>query len=420
MKKLLSLILFILVTVVTYAGGYRVSIQGQRALAMGHTGVAVVNSAELVFFNPAGLVYLESKINVSAGANAVFGQVAFQNELTGISSETDNPVGTPLELYGSYKVNDWMTLGLGVYTPYGSEVVWPTDWAGSHLVNNIELAAIYIQPIVSFKLSDVFSIGGGPIFVTGSVNFNRNLSRTLADIDGNRSNVTLDDSGVSNWGWSIGAMFNPSERLRVGFNYRSEIIIKAEGGEATFSNVPNSPGVPFSNGTTTFDANLPLPAELTVGVSYQLNKKWLFAFDYNRQYWSVYKSLDIDFGNTPTGPDSRNLRNYKNSSVYRFGTQYEATPKITLRAGYYYDETPVRPGFFAPETPRNDSQGFTGGLSFAVTPKLAIDASFLYLRFSEVEASYDYATESNGQFSSFGGTYKSSVFSPGLGVTYKL
>ncbi|MBQ0741458.1 transporter, partial [Aquimarina celericrescens] len=77
------------------------------------------------------------------------------------------------------------------------EVTWPTDWAGSHLVNNIDLAAIYIQPVVSFKISDYFGIGGGPIYVIGPVNFNRNLSRTLSDIDGNRSNVTVEDSGVT-------------------------------------------------------------------------------------------------------------------------------------------------------------------------------------------------------------------------------
>ena len=415
MKKLLLLVLLVSTACMTYAGGYRVSVQGQRAIAMGHTGVAVVNSAELVFFNPAGLVYLENKLNVSAGASGIFTDVLYQNSDLGISSQTDSSVGTPLNLYGSYQVNDWLALGLGVYTPYGSEVTWPTDWAGSHLVNNIELAAIYIQPVVSVKLSDHFSIGGGPIYVTGSVNFNRNANRTLTDLDGNRSNITVDASGVSNWGWSLGAMFSPTENFRVGFNYRSEIILEAEDGDATFSNFPNSPAVP-ANGTTSFTAELPLPAELTIGLSYQYGEKWTFAFDYNRQFWDVYESLDLQFGN---GSTSVNPRNYKNSSAYRFGLEYKATDKIALRAGYYRDESPVQPGYFAPETPRNDSDGFTGGLSFAINSKLAIDASFFYLRFEEVDASYDYYTE-NGQSVPFEGTYKSSAFAPGLGLTYKL
>ncbi len=409
---------FVLASAVTYAGGYRVSVQGQRALAMGHTGVAVVNSAELGFFNPAGLVYLENRLTVSAGASAVFSDVAWQNEEFGEIARTDNPAGTPFYFYASYKATDWLSVGLSVYTPYGSTVKWEDDWAGSHLVNNIELQAIYIQPLASVKISEQLSIGGGPIFVTGSVNFNRNLNRTLTDIDGNLANVTIDASGVNEWGWSVGAMYTPWEDFRLGVNYRSEIIMNAEGGDADFENIPNSPLAPFSD--TTFDASLPLPAELTVGASYQMNEKWLFAFDFNRNFWGVYESLDIEFGN---GVVSENPRQYEDSNIWRFGAEYAATEKFVLRAGYYYDESPVQEGYFAPETPRNDSMGFTAGLSLNVTSSLAIDASFAYIRFSEVDASYDYYTEEvNGQDVAvpFGGTYKSSAFIPGLGITYKL
>ncbi|UZO81175.1 outer membrane protein transport protein [Aquimarina sp. ERC-38] len=417
MKKLSFVILFALGTFISYAGGYRVSIQGQRAMAMGHTGVAVVNSAELVFFNPAGLVKLENDLNVSVGASAIFADVIFQNEELNIFSETDNSVGTPFNVYASYRINDWLVLGLGIYTPYGSAVDWPTDWEGSHLVNNIDLAAVYIQPVVSIKINEKLSIGGGPIYVQGSVNFNRNASRTLTDIEGNRSSITVDESGVTNWGWSASALFSPTEDLHLGFNYRSEISVEAEGGDATFANFPDTPLLP-QNGNTTFNASLPLPAELSLGVSYAFKEKWLLAFDYNRQFWDVYESLDIEFG---TGLVSNNPRNYKNSSAYRFGLQYMATENIALRAGYYFDGSPVQSGFFAPETPRNDSNGFTGGVSVNITPNLAIDASFFYLRFEEIDESYDFGTDPvTGERSSFGGTYKSSAFAPGLGLTYKL
>jgi len=416
MKKLLLLTLIMLSTAVTYAGGYRVALQGQRALAMGHTGVAVVNSAELGFFNPAGLVLLENKINISAGVSAVFSDVVWQNEEFGQLARSESPVGTPVYLYASYKVKDWLALGLSIYTPYGSSVDWEKDWPGSHLVNNIELAAIYVQPVASIKIAKYLSVGGGPIYVSGTVNLNRNLNRTLSDIDGNRSNVTIDASGVSAWGWSAGAMITPTENFRIGLNYRSEIMIDAEEGEATFSNIPNSPLTPFEN--TTFKASLPLPAELTVGLSYEFLDKWLIAFDYNRTYWNVYDSLDIDF-TSPNVPDSQNPRNYEDSSIYRFGVQYDANEKFTLRAGYYFDESPVQAGYFAPETPRNDANGYTGGLSFNVNSNFAIDASLLYIRFKEVQASYDPYFE-NGQQVPFGGTYKSSAIVPGLGITYKL
>lgn len=417
MKKLSLVAILLLFAVTSYAGGYRVSTQGQRALAMGHSGVAVVNSAELAFFNPAGLVYLENKINISAGMTGVISNVKWQNEMTGGFAETESSLRTPFYLYASYSVSEKLALGLSVYTPYGSSVEWPTDWAGSHLINNIDLQAIYIQPLISYKITDNLSVGGGPIFVTGSVNFNRNINRTLTDEQGNRSNVEVDASGVTSFGWSASAMYSPMENLRIGVNYRSEIILEAEDGDATFSNVPNSPLAPVSNGTVSFDAELPMPAELTIGASYEFDK-WLFAFDYNRTFWGVYESLDIDFA-PENIPDSFNPRNYKDSSTYRFGVQYAALDKLDLRLGYYFDESPVRSGYFAPETPRNDSHGFTGGFSYQVTSKVAIDASFAYLRFEEVDESYDHYQE-NGQEVSFGGTYKSNAFLPGLGVTVKL
>ncbi|MAN27387.1 MULTISPECIES: OmpP1/FadL family transporter [Mesonia] len=417
MKKLSLVMVFLLFAAATYAGGYRVSTQGQRALAMGHAGVAVVNSAELAFFNPAGLVFLENKLNISAGMTGVISNVKYQNEMTGAFAKTDSSLGTPFYLYASYSISEKLALGLSIYTPYGSSVEWPTDWSGSHLVNNIDLQAIYIQPLISYKITDNLSVGGGPIFVTGSVNFNRNLNRTLTNEEGKRSNVEIDASGVTNFGWSVSAMFSPIDSLRIGVNYRSEIILKAEDGDATFSNVPNSPLAPVSNGTVAFNAELPLPAELAIGASYEFDK-WLFAFDYNRTFWSVYESLDIDF--IPDDiPDSINPRNYKDSSTYRFGVQYKALDNLALRLGYYYDQSPVQSGYFAPETPRNDSQGYTGGFSFDITPKIAIDASFVYLRFKQVNESYDHYQE-NGQEVSFRGTYKSNAFLPGLGVTLKL
>ena len=416
MKKLLFLTMLGLVSAVTYAGGYRVSVQGNRALAMGHTGVAIVNSTELGFHNHAGLVYLDSKFSLSAGVTPVFAQVAWQNSMTGEYAETDNPMATPFYFNAAYKIKDWLSVGLSVYTPYGSTVEWPDDWAGSHLVNNIALQAIYVQPLASVKISEKFSLGGGPILVLGSVNFNRNLNRTLTDIEGNRANATVDASGVTAWGWSLAAMYNVNEKLKLGLNYRAEVIMKAEDGSADFENVPNTPLAPFKD--TTFDAELPMPAELTVGLSYQLNEKWLFALDYNRAFWGVYESLDIDFAD-PNIPDSKNPRNYKDASIYRFGAEYKATDRLDLRIGYYYDESPVQEGYFAPETPRNDSQGFTAGLSLDVTSRLALDASFAYIRFAEVDASYDHYQE-NGVNVPFAGTYKSTAFITGLGVTYKL
>ena len=415
MKKLLSFVLFFLVGSTLYAGGYRVALQGQKQLAMGHTGVAVISSAESVFFNPAGMSFLDGKMNFSLGVSGIMAETRFENKEFGYANNTESGLATPFNFYATYKANDWLSFGLGVYTPYGSSVEWEKDWSGSHLVNNIDLKAIFVQPTVAVKVSDKFSIGGGPIYVNGSVTFNKNLNRTLSDINGNRTNATVEQKGISAWGYTLGFMLKPIEKLNIGFNYRSKIIMQAENGDATFENVPNSLPGDFSNGS--FNAELPLPAEVTLGLSYQFCDKFLFAFDYNFAQWSQYEALVVEFDNS--AGTSVSPRNYKDSDTFRFGLQYEATSKITARAGIYFDESPVQDGYFAPETPRNDSTGYTAGLSYKVNDKLSIDASFLYLHFNEIDNSYDHYQE-NGQNIPFGGTYKSSVIAPGIGVSYKL
>ena len=418
MKKVLSVVILLLVCATTFAGGFRVSLQGNRALAMGHTGVAIVSNAELAFFNPGGLIYLENKLNVAVGGFGVTSDITFQNDEFAQAVEADSPVGTPAYLYASYALSDNFALGLAVYTPYGSEVRYPTDWVGSHLVNEIDLEAIYVQPIFSWKLIDEISIGGGPILAIGAVEFNRNLTRTLTDLDGNRSNVTVEDDGVTSFGFSAGAFFDISDQWAFGVNYRSRITLEAENGDATFSNLPDTPLLGVTNGTIGFNAEVPLPAEWTIGLAYKPSEKWLLALDYVLDEWSAYEDLDIDFI-PETAPDSSNPRNYRDAFILRFGAQYNLSNALTLRGGYYFDESPVRPGFFSPETPRNNSHGITGGFSINVNDRIAIDASLLFLIFPEIDASFDFFEE-NGQFVPFGGTFESSAFSGGIGVSYNL
>ena len=206
-------------------------------------------------------------------------------------------------------------------------------------------------------------------------------------------------------------MFKPSEKVYVGASYRSKIDLTAKDGDVTYSNISLVP----DNVDQTFTATLPLPAELSFGASAQITDKLLVSAEFNRQYWAVYESLDFDFA---FGTDSSNPRDYRNSNTYRIGGQYDLNEKFTLRGGYYYDETPVRSGLYSPETPRTDAHGFTTGFTYNINDKFAIDASFLYLYFPEVDESFD--ADPNDTIDTFSGSYNVNAIIGGLGVTYKL
>ena len=414
MKRSILIIASICVSTSVFAGGYRVALQGQKALGMGHTGVALTDSSEVVFFNPAGMVFLENDMDISGGITLIDGVTKYQSQTANAAAETDNPIGTPISFYLSKRHNQNLSYGIGVYTPYGNSVEWPTDWAGSHLVNNIELKTIYIQPTISYKFSDKYSIGFGPTYVIGEIEFNRNLSTSLVDANGNRSNVTVDASGIDAWGYNIGFLAKPNDKFSVGISYRSKIDLEARGENANFENIPDSLQSTFPD--TTYNADLVLPAELTIGLAYNISANTVFAIDINRTYWGAYDNLDIEFNNG--AGTSLNPRKYKDANIYRFGLQHKANEKLTVRGGIYFDQSPIQDGFFTPETPRNDAIGYTAGASYKVTERMELDFSFLHLRFKEFEGSYDHIDQS-GTLISFGGDYKSSVVAVGFGLNYK-
>lgn len=130
------------------AGGYRLSLQGPKALGMGHTGTAVTESAEVVFFNPAGMVFLPSRMDFTAGVTPIQSDSAFQNQATRPSAETDNDLGTPVNVYFVTKRNEQISYGLGIYAPYENAVDWEGSWAGSPFIKPYRTTShIYITHI---------------------------------------------------------------------------------------------------------------------------------------------------------------------------------------------------------------------------------------------------------------------------------
>jgi len=418
MNRLLSIILLITISLSSFAGGYRVSIQGSRQLGMGHTGVAIFNNPEVLFFNPAGIAFLEKKFCISVGGGLAYATAKYQNKLHNDYFKTDNPTGTPVSLYSTYKINKDISVGLAVYTPYGSSVEWPTDWSGSHLINNIKLQAIYVQPTIAYKISERLSVAAGAIFVTGNMKLNKNIARYMTDEQGNYSDITLDADAEMGFGYSLGIAYKASDKLNIGVSYRSKVQVEVKDGDVSFNQIPEAFKSQIPE--TKFNAKLPLPAELTVGISYKATEKLLLAFDYNLAFWSAYKTLNIDFTNNSALLGDKVMdRNYKDASTFRVGAEYILNEKFIVRTGAYYDMSPAREGYFNPETPSMNSIGFTAGLTYNINDKFAIDASFLHLSGLEKNTGYEHHVE-GGQTTSFVGDYKTYTLVPSFGITYKL
>ena len=401
----------LLAGVFSYAGGFRVSLQGVKQLAMAHTS-AHTEDASVAFFNPAGISFIPNKLSVAVGGFGAITEVEYQSLETLQSYKTENPLGTPLYAAIAYKVTNNVSVGLSVTTPFGTTVKWADDWTGREIVQKMELKSFYFQPMVSYKFNDWASIGVSYIYAKGIVDWDKavtNLGGTL----------NINDEKATGSGFGVGFYLKPSSNLDLSIAYRSPVIMKADNGVATFTGVPEavltSPQLNVgADGQDAFTAELPLVDEYIIGLTYRITPKWLVSADFNYHGWERYSKLTLDFENAQVGNQADKTvlvspKNFKNVKTFRIGTQYMLTDKLAGRLGYYFDESPYEDKYFIPETPSFDASVFTAGLGYKFG-KLGVDLA--------AALSFPEARKVNNDFLSFRGQAKAKAMYLGLGFTY--
>ncbi len=407
MKKIL-VSTALLAGVLSYAGGFRVSLQGVKQLAMAHTS-AHAEDASVAFFNPAGMSFIPSKLSIAAGGFGASNKVTFQNLNTLQSTQTDNPMGTPIYAAIAYKPLEKLSVGFSFSTPFGSTIEWPNDWEGKEMVQKLELKSFYFQPMVSYKFNDWLAFGASYIYARGTVNWDKAITQF-----GGQLNL---DSKASGHGYGFGFYFRPDPKLDVSVAYRSPVDMKAKDGTATFK-FPSASVYPLlglgTSGTDSFSATLPLVEEYTIGLTYKITPKWSISGDFNYHGWSRYSKLTLDFATAPVGNQadptiSVSPKNFRNSKTVRLGTQYAFSNMIYGRLGAYYDESPYGDDNFIPETPSFNTYVVTGGLGFKIK-QFGVDVAGGY--------AMPQARSVNNKTLGFYGQAKATAFYLGLGVSY--
>ena len=408
MKKII--LLFISVTSAFvhqgYAGGFKVALQGQKQIGMGSVGVGFAQDAATIYFNPAGMSFITNQVN--AGVNGLFPNTSFLEKGTNTIYNSVNQMFTPLSLYACGSLSKSVKVGLGVYTPFGTGVKYPTDWAGRYALDEIELQTVFIQPTLSFKLSNNFSLGGGFIFATGSVLLERDLPITSGQSQ-SVANAQLKGDGTG-IGFNIGAYLKASDRLHLGATYHSKVNMNVDKGKATFSNIPVALSSTFP-AKNTFKTSLALPSEVAVGLSYKVTDELTIGIDFNHTFWKSFDSLGFDYAtNTSAVTDAKSPRLYENASCIRFGAQVAASKHVDLRGGVFFDQTPVKDGYVAPELPDNNKVGLSLGGTFKVDERFHIDLSLLYENVAD--------RQQKNKETGLEGTFQTEVIAPGIGITY--
>jgi len=391
----------------SFGAGYQLNVQGLRQIAMGGTGTGWMWDASSIFYNPGGLARLK---NIQA-----YGSIQFltantqyvQTPTGGYSERSASQVFTPFNLYVGGRINEEgkFAVGLGIYTPFGSGLTWNDNWEGKYVVQSISLRSIFFQPTISYKISDVISIGGGFVYAIGNLRLKQALP--IQDNYGNDSRAEL-KANANGVGLNLGVHIKPADAIQIGISYRSQVNMTARNGKATFT-VPQAVQSSFPN--TDFKAEIPLPQVFSIGIGVRPIPALTLTAEANWVGWKAYDTLFFDYeDNTPSLQDTKAPRNYNNTLAFRLGANYKVSDRVALMAGGAYDPSPVADDFVSPDLPDADRWVVSGGFTVKATDKLTILGAVEYATSAKRDAKYVPAD--------FNGKYQTKAFIPCIGVTY--
>lgn len=431
MRKLLLIKFICIFAISSFAEGYQVNLLSARQVGMGHTGTALKLGAESMHFNPAGMVFMNSKFSFSAGISGTFTNANWtQGDKTWSSN---NSKGTPLYFYAAYKPIENLAIGFSFTTPYGNSLNWGKNWAGSHMVQDVDLKAYFFQPTISYKILDNLSIGVGMVVMTGSFDLNKGLmpSGSLKPYLGDKyanitpGSVNLKGNSEIDYGFNVGLLYDFNSSLSIGLSYRSKMYADVKKGEVQTSYVDaTAQGFIFMNpeakagdalvNASSFASSLPMPANTSLGVAYKASDKLTLTADLQFVQWSEYEELNFDFTKSP---DFKVEKNYDDTFIYRLGAEYIVNDIFTIRTGVYYDETPVNKSYYNPETPGMNKLGLSAGSTIKLMDGFNLDIAMLYIKGFEIEGTVSDPNIyiPNNQFA---GTYTSTGFVPSIGLSY--
>lgn len=406
MHKLVLLSCSLWAVTSAYSQGFQVNFQGQKQQGMGLAGTALSEDASALFYNPGGVAFVK-KSEVNAGFSPIFANTLFVDSASGDGYRTESPMGTPFSAYAlfGFKKLESLKVGLAVYTPFGSTIQYEDAWIGRFALTKLSLKSIYFQPTVSYKINEHFGIGAGFIVSTGAVDLQKDIP--VQDADGTFGHAELTGKALG-FGYNVGVNAKIDNHFSLGLTYRSKVSMKVKEGEATFT-VPESLSANFPSGA--FTSSLPLPSVLTLGASYDSEKRWQAVLDINYVGWKAYDTLAFDYeSNTTSLTDTKSARKYKSIIAFRGGVNFKATEMIAVRLGGGYGFSPVQSGYVTPESPDGNRIYGTAGLGFKFNEHFNLDLSFYYTHIKRTDRNLE---------SNVSGTFTTIAISPGIGLSYK-
>lgn len=361
------------------SAGFALNETSTASVGTGFAGRAsLASDASVMAANPAGLGFLKVPQWTLGGAVIATDSKLRNEQGTNVLSlpvrgDDGEPfTGTALvpNAYYAHPINKNLSLGFGVYVPFGLETDYGSSFVGRSLALKSHVQDISYQPTLSYRVMEHLSVGVG-LFIS---HLEGTLSREV--LPGMESKVIGDDWGA---GVKLGVLWDNGV-VSAGLSWTSHVDFKLEGDvrlKGLGLNRKAKAHLKFES-----------PQMIDLGVSYRASRNLTLLAGGQWTGWSSFQEIRIIMDGslaTPGGVlNPGDVADYvpekwKDALMYSLGASYRVNKQWLLRAGYAHDQTPTSDQFRTARIPDGDRNWLTLGARYAPRSRWLIDLAYGYM-----------------------------------------
>ena len=401
----------------TQASGYHFGTQSVTSQSTANASAAEAADASSLFSNPAGLSKLQhneisATVTLLAPNIKYYDGEAFYHRGAQVNPATNSSSGKITKdlviaphLYSAFKIDPDLTLGLGVYVPFGSKTEYSQDSVLRYSLNKTELTTIAVEPVVAYQLNPQHAVAVGAIAQYSNASLRKyadwsSSSGTYSGLMDGHGDIKGKDWG---FGYHLGWLWDINERTRVGVNYRSKVTHNLKGTASWSADGPVAKqlydahiGKTIEAGGTGYipheKASLKIvtPESLSLHGMYKLNPEWNLFGDLTWTRHSRFNRGELQFSHpkiTISGKPSNQTvvtPNWRNTYKIALGTSYQYSQPLQLRAGIAYDQSPVRnPESRLTTLPDNDRIWFSVGAKYNLNKQHSLNVAYSHVHIKD-------------------------------------
>lgn len=395
-----------------FAAGFQLTEQSSLGAGRAYAGAGIVgDDLSAVHYNPAGMTLLEGTRfqagGVWIGLNADF------NGDDGVS-ENGRLKGQMIPAgYVTHQVNDKVWLGFAMTVPYGMGTEYDRNWEGKERGTSAKIYTFDMNPNIAYKVSDFISIGGGISVQYAKAKLGMDmgsLSTRMGDLGIGHAKLEADSW---DWGFNLGVMISPTDKLRFGLAYRSAIKHDADGHTnltnsqllRSVTQLATSDLLSMDSTTVNSSASLKTPDTVMLTGTWEATDQLRLSGLIRWANWSnfdtlkIHNSSSIDMGSLLQNSDLLALitdpnamtklgqlsetqieNDWQDTWLFSVGADYKINSDFTVRGGIAYETSPIDDQSTRMAViPDTDRLWLSLGASWYATKDLQFDVGAAYL-----------------------------------------